>query len=88
MQKKYYIWIVVAVFIVLVGVLLLVNKSKAPELDQEENGNQQKVIPVEFDLGNDLNFEEDVDDLDVGSTELKEFDESDFDIETIDNDIL
>jgi len=97
MAKKYYGWILFGVFIIIAGILLIMNSSffKNDELEiSAPAGNlnsglpEEKVLPenetvTEIDMENsDADFEADIDDFESDLESLDDFDE-DIDLESI-----
>ena len=99
MAKKYYGWILFGVFIIMAGILLIINSSflKNDELEiSTPAGNlnsglsEEKISPEnetvsEIDMENsDADFEADIEDFESDLESLDNFDE-DIDLESIDD---
>ncbi len=90
MEKKYYAWIILGVFIIIAGAFLISNRSEAPVVSPApvKNKISDKTASVKIDLENDADFEQDIDDFNMGEEILDDFDSEDFDADTIDNNIF
>jgi len=99
MAKKYYGWILFGVFIIMAGILLIINSSflKNDELEiSTPAGNlnsslsEKKISPEnetvsEIDMENsNADFEADIEDFESDLEDLNDFDE-DIDLESIDD---
>lgn len=88
MAKNRYLWIAVAVAIIIIGAFLITSRSKAPsDLQQVEKPTADNA-PVNIDLENDTDFEQDADDLNINEEVLEDTDSNDFDEEAIDDNVL
>lgn len=90
MEKKYYAWILLGVFIIIAGAFLVSNRSKTPVVSpvpvQDKISGDAALVKI--DLENDADFEQDIDDFDVSEEILDDFDSEDFDVDAIDNNIF
>ncbi|MCD6149450.1 hypothetical protein J7J13_01540 [bacterium] len=99
MAKKYYGWILFGVFIIIAGILLIINSSflkndeleiSAPAGNLNPSLSEEKILPEnetvpEIDMGNsDADFEADIEDFESDLESLDNFDE-DIDLESIDD---
>jgi len=102
MARKYYGWILFGVFIIIAGILLIMNNSFFGDDDLEissspdilnSNLTEENILPeneavVEIDMENsDADFEADIEDFESDLESLDNFDE-DIDLESMDDEDL
>lgn len=98
MRKKYYLYILVAVFLVFLGLFALINNSKAPgngngattkkENTGKEQSSEEKIEVKNVNLAeSDINFEDDADDLEASLDGAEEFDSDDLNADAIDDNL-
>lgn len=93
MPKKYLLWIVVAVIIVVTVLLFTTNRTEAPVGPampvQQASNNDAIEVPEELNLeDSSVDVEGDISDLDVSDEMSEDFDSENFDDETIDESVF